>query len=193
MIICILRLDNKYYIYLHVKKTNGEPFYIGKGTGKRCEVKHSRSSHWKNIVNKHDYDIILLETNLTIEESINYEKYWIKRIGRKDLNLGTLVNFTDGGEGTSNRPMSDYSKKKLIERNSTLPKTQKQLDNLGSLFRGKSGELHNRSKKVICLTTNEEFGSFSEAERYFKMGGGCISLAIKNNKPTHGLHFEINS
>lgn len=191
MTLCILKLRNNYYIYLHIKKTNGEPFYIGKGTGKRSEVRRERSLYWNNVVNKYDYDIIILESNLSADESIASEKYWINRIGRRDLNLGTLVNFTDGGEGTSNRTMSDYCKNKLIERNKTLPKTKKQLDNLGSLFRGKFGELHNRSKTVICTTTNETFGSYSEAERYFGFGGGCVSLSIKNGKPTHGLNFEI--
>ncbi|MBK7819460.1 MAG: hypothetical protein IPJ60_19405 [Sphingobacteriaceae bacterium] len=87
-------MSTRYYIYLHVRLTDGQPFYIGKGSGKRAFVKRNRSIHWKNIVNKYGYDILLLEETLGEKEAHTLEKYWINRIGRLDLKLGTLVNFT---------------------------------------------------------------------------------------------------
>lgn len=94
-------MDNKFYVYLHIKETNGSPFYVGKGFGKRAFSKN-RSSYWRNTVNKYGYDIIFLEENITNEEALRLEQYWIKRIGRKDLQTGILVNHTDGGEGSIN-------------------------------------------------------------------------------------------
>ena len=102
---------NNYYVYLHIKEDTGEPFYVGKGKDKRYNVKSGRSKYWKNIVDKHRFDIIFLEIDLTNEEAIKKEIYWIDRIGRKDWGNGTLVNFTDGGEGTINRPMTEKNKK----------------------------------------------------------------------------------
>ena len=111
---------NNYYVYLHIKEDTGEPFYVGKGKDKRYNVKSGRSKYWKNIVDKHGFDIIFLEIDLTNEEAIKKEIYWIDRIGRKDLGNGTLVNFTDGGEGTINRPMTEKNKKIISECNKKM-------------------------------------------------------------------------
>jgi len=106
-----------YYVYLHIKLTNGEPFYVGKGKGRRAFNRSNRSSYWKNIVNKYGFDIILLEENLTEERSFELEKYWISRIGRFDLGLGPLVNYTNGGEGESGRIITPEHRRKLSESN----------------------------------------------------------------------------
>jgi hypothetical protein len=182
---------NNYYIYLHIKETTGEPFYIGKGKNSRFISKSSRSKHWHNIVNKHGYNIIFLETNLTEIEAFDKETYWINRIGRTDLGNGTLVNFTNGGEGASGRPMNQKTKDILSKINSGRPTSVNQKEIVGSRYKGKFGNEHNRSKKVICVETNEEFGSMSEAERYFKLGGGSVSWSVKHKKPIFGMRFEI--
>lgn len=100
-------------VYLHIKLDTGEPFYIGKGDLKRAHYSKGRSRHWNNIVDKHEFDVIILEDNLTDKESLEREIYWIDRIGRKDLEKGPLVNFTNGGEGNSGRVCSLETKKKI--------------------------------------------------------------------------------
>lgn len=95
-------MEDRFYIYLHVKLTNGEPFYVGKGSNDRSS--HSgkqRSKYWNSVVKKYGYDIIILEDSLTEVESLEKEMYWIRRIGRKDLGLGPLVNLTDGGDNSN--------------------------------------------------------------------------------------------
>jgi hypothetical protein len=101
---------SSYLVYLHVRLDNGKPFYIGKGKNNRHLSKHGRNKYWHNIVSKHDYDIIVLEDNLSSCDSCNREIYWIDRIGRKDLNKGPLVNMTDGGDGLSGSIRSENSK-----------------------------------------------------------------------------------
>ena len=108
--------DNNYYVYLHIRSTDGTPFYVGRGTKNRSISKLHRSKHWHNIVNKYDYDVIFLEVNLTIDEANEKEIYWIKRIGRKDLNQGPLVNFTDGGEGCKGLIYTDEMRLKASNR-----------------------------------------------------------------------------
>lgn len=180
-----------YYIYLHVKSTDLKPFYIGKGNGRRCFSKQSRSNHWNNIVNKHGYDIILIEENLTHESAIELEKYWIKRIGRKDLNNGPLVNLTDGGEGTANRPMNEKTKVALSKSNKSRIASKSQREIVGSMYKGKFGKDHNRSKSIVCLKDNKSFGSMSEAERFYGLGKGSVSWSVKHKRPIYGMHFEI--
>jgi hypothetical protein len=180
-----------YYIYLHIKETDSIPFYIGKGNGRRCFSKQSRSIYWSNIVNKHGYDIVLIEDNLTNEQAIELEKYWINRIGRRDLNNGPLVNLTNGGEGTPNRPMSEENKRKLSDRNKDKTTSEAQKKAVGLRYKGKFGKDHNRSKSIVCLKDGKIFGSMSEAERFYNLGGGSVSWSIKNKRPIYGMHFEI--
>lgn len=105
--------NNIYYVYLHIKETDGTPFYVGKGKGNRSSLTYGRSTYWKNIVNKYGYDIIIIEDNLSNDKALELEKYWIKRIGRRDLDKGTLVNLTDGGE--TNQNISPISRKKISD------------------------------------------------------------------------------
>lgn len=118
-------LDNKYYIYFHINPLKNEIFYVGKGKGNRAFYKKNRSDFWNNISNKYGYIVDIVEENLTEEESFEREVFYIKKIGRRDLELGTLVNQTDGGEGVTNSinpnrkgcRLSDDHKKKISDAN----------------------------------------------------------------------------
>jgi len=121
--------DKKYYVYLHIKEDTGEPFYVGKGKNNRAyETGKRRSNYWNNIVNKHGFDIIFLEIDLTEQEALEREIYWIKRIGRHNLGLGPLVNFTDGGEGTSGIKISEETREKMRIANTGKNKDRKHTD-----------------------------------------------------------------
>tara|TARA_R110000803_G_scaffold147327_1_gene212922 strand:+ start:40 stop:723 length:684 start_codon:yes stop_codon:yes gene_type:complete len=89
-------------LYRHIRLDNNEVFYVGIGSEKRPYKKHSRSSFWKNIVGKSDYDIEVLAKNLSWEDACELEVFMISEYGRRDLGLGNLVNLTDGGEGMCN-------------------------------------------------------------------------------------------
>ena len=92
---------NRFYIYFHINPLKNEIFYVGKGTSGRAKRKHNRSELWNNIVNKYGYIIDIVEDGLTNEEAFEREIFYIKKIGRRDLGLGTLVNMTDGGDGVT--------------------------------------------------------------------------------------------
>jgi hypothetical protein len=99
-------------VYRHIRLDKNEPFYIGIGkTDRRAFSRRGRNSFWKNIVSKTDYKVEILFENLTQEEACEKEKEFIQLYGRKDLGLGTLVNLTNGGEGTVNIVVSEYAKK----------------------------------------------------------------------------------
>lgn len=90
----------KYYVYSHITKDTNQIFYVGKGTGRRARGKR-RNPYWKNVANKHGWKVLILKHNLDEKDALEVEKYYIKHIGRRNIGTGTLVNMTDGGEGTS--------------------------------------------------------------------------------------------
>ena len=118
----MIKQEGKYYLYRHIRLDKNEPFYIGIGTKKdkifktttseyeRAYTKYKRSDYWKKIVNKANYEVeILLESD-------NYDFIKQKEIefialhGRRDLEKGTLVNLTDGGDGSIGRLYTEEQK-----------------------------------------------------------------------------------
>lgn len=98
-------------VYAHIRKDTDQIFYIGIGKNKeRAHSQTNRNKHWKRIVNKVGYEVVILKEGVTWEEACNLEKSLIKEYGRRDLGVGTLVNMTDGGEGIEN-PSEEVRKK----------------------------------------------------------------------------------
>ncbi len=174
-----------FYVYLHIRLDTGRPFYVGKGLGKRSEIHSNKSKEWKEISSFNGYDIIILESELSEYDSFELEKYWIKRIGR---NL--LVNKTDGGGSTFGLKHTKESKNKMSASRKGIPTSKKQKQKVASLFKGKFGKEHNRSKSVTCIETGKEYGSQLEAQRELNLGNGSVSWSIKHKKPIFGMHFE---
>jgi len=109
-------------LYRHIRKDTNQVFYIGIGKTKhRAYSKKNRNKYWHNIVNKVEYDIDIIYNELTLEEAFTKEIELIKFYGRADLNQGSLVNMTDGGEGGKGSKLTN--KHKLALLNSKLGKT----------------------------------------------------------------------
>jgi hypothetical protein len=90
-------------VYTHTRLDNNKVFYVGIGGSKnRAYCKRNRNKHWYHVVNKHGYKVNVTHEDICYEEALSIEKYLISFYGRLDLKEGTLVNMTDGGEGTIN-------------------------------------------------------------------------------------------
>ena len=151
------------YLYRHIRLDKNEPFYIGIGSDekyKRAYSKNDRNQHWHNIVNKIEYEVEIVLDELSWEEACNKEIEFIKIYGRKDLNEGTLVNMTDGGEGnTKLSPEVNLQKGKKISQSKIgvsnnkikgIPKTDKCKEKLRLANLGKSySEEINKKKGLI--------------------------------------------
>jgi len=105
----------EYCLYFHINKSNSVVFYVGIGNKKRPYSKKSRSQFWKNIVNKYDYLVEVVHSDLKIDEACDLERYYIKLFGRLDTGSGSLVNLTDGGEGSTGYKHSDETIVKIKE------------------------------------------------------------------------------
>lgn len=192
MYLCIIKygnMKNEYCVYLHIKETDGSPFYVGKGLKSRSYQKTSRNKWWCSVVDKHNYDIIYLEENLTETQALEREVYWIKRIGRKSLGLGPLVNLTDGGEGTSGRIVSEVTRLKTS------------LSNKGQIYHGlnsgqkrseatklkistaKKGCVGGRSLVVLDLATGIFYSSIKEAAIYNNFKPRTLEAQLSGQNP----------
>ena len=104
---------NKYCVYIHTNPVKQEVFYVGIGNEKRPFDISTRTTYWKNIVNKYGYLITIIHRDLTREQAIKKEINYIKLFGRRDMGLGSLVNMTNGGDGVSGWKSTEESRKNL--------------------------------------------------------------------------------
>lgn len=93
-------------------------------------------------IQKENLEPIIIKLNFNLKECKSHalEKFYIKLIGRSDLNLGPLTNLTDGGDGRTN--WSDEQRKA-------------QSDRMKKRFSNKS-ELEKHKKKVKDFWTEEK-------------------------------------
>lgn len=116
-----------HYVYgLHYP--DGQLFYVGKGQRGRM-YQHVSQARKGVCVNKYLQNTIRkIERNggkvlykkffneLEECDALQKERELIAQHGRKATNTGKLVNFTDGGEGTSGYKHTDESRKAMSER-----------------------------------------------------------------------------
>ena len=101
-------------LYRHIRIDKNEPFYIGIGINeKRAYSKYGRNAFWKNIVAKTDYEVEILLESDDYEFIKQKEIEFIALYGRRDLEKGTLVNLTDGGDGMLGNMPSIETREKL--------------------------------------------------------------------------------
>jgi len=159
--------DYYIYVYLDPRKSGKyiygdycflyEPFYVGKGKGRRLlNLDSGRNKYLKNKINKikklgFKHFVIKIKNNLCEEKSFILEIKLIDLIGRKDLNKGPLLNFTDGGEGSSNRIISNKTRKKLSISNKGKHNTElKRWDGIYGEKHPRYGKIHSeKSKKLM--------------------------------------------
>lgn len=114
-----------FYVYIYVDE-NKVPVYVGKGCWDRVD-KHiaivrkkiarnqKMGTHFYNFLAKMlnqgiEPDRFVSQNNLTEDEAHKLEIYLIKLFGRRDLKTGSLLNHTNGGEGSSGLKWSEESR-----------------------------------------------------------------------------------
>jgi len=110
-------------VYSISDPTNRETFYVGRGNDCKRRSKASANPGKRGgLKDQRIADILsagmspkirILRFCFTKEESIIWEKYFIAKIGRKDLGLGPLLNQTDGGDGPTG--LSIVTRQKMSE------------------------------------------------------------------------------
>ena len=104
------KIRTMYYVYQHKKADTNEIFYVGKGKGARAFNATKRNSYWKNVVNKHGFNVEFVVTDIDEEFSFLVEMETIDAYRKRGI---VLSNMTDGGEGASGFVHSEEHKAKL--------------------------------------------------------------------------------
>jgi hypothetical protein len=99
-----------FYTYIHTRKTDKKVFYVGKGSGNRVSSIHQRSRMWRHVANKHGFESKILMTFEKEQDAFDHEKFLIFCF--KDMGI-SLVNQTEGGEGSSGFKLKEETKIKI--------------------------------------------------------------------------------
>jgi hypothetical protein len=178
-------------VYRHRRLDTNEIFYIGIGSEKRAKDKTRRTSFWKNIVSKTKYEVEIIHNNLSWEEACEKEISLIKEYGRRDKGLGTLVNMTDGGEGSTGNIRSEETRMKISNSMKGIKKSSQACINM-SIAQKKSVKdpEKGRYKKIINIDTNEIFCSIKEAAESINKNRKSFDWRLKNSKNFNFKYYE---
>lgn len=105
-----------FYVYMHVKCSDGVPFYVGKGKNKRYSNHFDRNVFWKRTAKKYGVKVIIYRDGLQEWAAFELEQDIIALHGRRNIGTGSLCNLSDGGEGQSGYIPSHESNKKRSEK-----------------------------------------------------------------------------
>ena len=92
-------MENIFYTYIHIRPDTNEPFYVGKGKGKRYKTKSGRNQYWHNIVNKNNgiFESKILFDGLTEREALLKEIEIEQELKEKGYNLVNLAKTGNSG------------------------------------------------------------------------------------------------
>ena len=77
-------MDNKHYVYKHLKSDTGVVFYVSSGKDAKAWTVEGNKP-WFKVVNEHGYNVVLTKEGLSKEEALIVEQELITEIGLENL------------------------------------------------------------------------------------------------------------
>lgn len=106
-------MRNDFYVYLHLRASDGSPFYVGKGRGKRMDSAANRNKYWHNTVAKHGILAIKIFDGLSEPDAYQIEIETIRSFSERGE---SLCNMTNGGDGFRGGSHSVEARRKISDR-----------------------------------------------------------------------------
>jgi group I intron endonuclease len=180
-----------FYTYLHLRESDGKPFYIGQGSisRKRAYSHLGRNQHWHNTVAKHGLKVEIIAEWKTHNEVIEHEKFLIACF--RDMGF-PLVNMTDGGEGVNGYKHDEKTKEKISIGCKGKPgpwlgkkRPEHLVKNHAEILRGRPSPLRGRkqSKEHIEKAAATRIGKASGAKDRRWANNGLISKTFPKDTP----------
>ena len=188
------------YVYKHTRLDTNEVFYIGIGSQNKYKRAFSlikRNSFWRNITSKTEFLVEIIQDGLSWEQACEKEKELISKIGRRDLGLGTLVNMTDGGDGTFNVKHSyewyEKQRKNNSKKGKAISKEHRKNISLNHKSKNKDASSGNKSIDVFDKDWNfiKSYNSILEASKNLNIGRWIIDKFLAGDtKNPHKYRFK---
>ena len=203
--------ERRFYVYAYLR-TDGTPYYIGKGQGYRATQSHKRRAPKGGIADHTPRDpnrIRYLAWNLTEQESLEYEVDLIEILGRIELKTGCLLNFTEGGDGLSNPSQRTREKISQAAKERGMPegihdaKRKKANERTAERYRIplEIYEQMSKSEQTKCLGwlryNDAVYADYVEcfkngAEAVYKLRGLEANMAVMiENAKKYGVELEV--
>lgn len=117
-------IEKEYFVYAHIRPDTGDVFYIGRGKKySRCSPTYRaydtrrRNVVWERVVAKNGgkFTVKILEWFSSKSGVLDGERKYILKYGRRTDGdrVGTLINLTDGGDGSLGLKHSRETRRKL--------------------------------------------------------------------------------
>lgn len=187
---------DKYYVYAYLRKSTGQPYYIGKGLGRRAFVKHC----WAKTP-KDKSQIVFIQRDLSESQALDLEKELIRKWGRLNNSTGILLNLTDGGEGVSGLIHNEDTKTRISRSAKSLNQNvewkearlaaikKSNLASIGVEFPMQSNEIWKKGNAMLLkkhgVTNPSQLKTVKEAKRKMQQAAGSREI-VKMIKRLNG-------
>lgn len=164
-----------WFVYCYLRTASNRPYYIGLGSRPdRMTARHSCKvpRDWSRIR--------VMRQELTREQAIHWERFYIARYGRKDLGTGCLVNLTDGGDATKHGPEA----LEKIRAAGRRPENVARLKQLAAARKGKK----RASRRPVCVDRRgREWAWRPRPPKKRRSVLSAQQSRAKNNAERHGI------
>ena len=203
---------NSYYVYIYYRLDTNEPFYVGKGKGRRWKrLDDRRNKHFIRIIDKYPIAVEIIKDNLSENEAFYWEEKIIETLvfeygfsidipnNRSKEKSCHLVNQTWGGEGSSGYSHTDESKKKMSKikggKNNPMygkpcsdERKRKISESLKGKYTGENNPNYGNGEKIRG-ENNPMYGKHHTKETKRKMSENHADVSGKNN-PMYGKYHS---